>query len=67
VCQVVRRLKQYFSSLLSLLSNNYYSFFDASGAAYVGNNYEFVGDNPLIVVTKDLSDYYHQYLTLSGF
>jgi hypothetical protein len=51
----------------SLLSNNYYSFFDGSGAAYVGNNYEFVGDNPILVVTKDLSEYQHQYLTLSGF
>lgn len=51
----------------SLLSNNYYSFFDASGGSYVGKNYEFVGNNPLLIVTKDYSDYYHQYLTLSGF
>lgn len=51
----------------SLLSNNYYSFFDASGAGYVGNNYENIGDNPLIVVTKDHSQYYTQYLKLSGF
>lgn len=51
----------------SLLSNNYYSFFDANGATYVGDNYENIGDTPLLVVTKDGVEYYHQYLRLSGF
>lgn len=51
---------------LSLLSNNYYSFFDAN-AANVGDNYEEIGDNPLIFVTRDFNTYYHQQLTLTGF
>lgn len=51
----------------SLLSNNYYSFFDVSGGAYVGDNYENIGDSPLLVVTRDGKQYYHQFLTLTGF
>lgn len=50
---------------VSLLSNSYYSFFDVDGTA--DDNYQSVGDHPLLVVTKDGNTYYHQFLTLSGF
>jgi hypothetical protein len=51
----------------SLLSNNYYSFFDVDGSA--DDNYQSIGSNPLIVVTdnKNYGTYYHHFLTLTGF
>lgn len=52
---------------ISLRSNNYYSFFDTSGGDYVGDNYEVVGNDPLLVVTDQYQHLYHQYLHLSGF
>lgn len=51
---------------ISLLSNYYYSFFDAN-ANNVGDNYEEIGDNPLIFVTTNFNGYYHQQLHLTGF
>lgn len=50
---------------ISIGSNNYYSFFDVSGSADA--NYQMIGNNPLLVATLNYNDYYHQFLTLSGF
>jgi hypothetical protein len=49
----------------SLLSNFYYSFFETDGSA--DDNYQAIGSSPTIVVTKDYTTFFHQYLTLSGF
>lgn len=44
----------------------YYSFFDTDGSA--DDNYQEIGNNPLMVsVADNQAQYYHQYLTLSGF
>lgn len=44
----------------------YYSFFDVSGSA--DDNYQNIGNNPLLVmVNAEQDQYYHQFLTLTGF
>jgi hypothetical protein len=54
----------------SLGYNCYYSFFDVDGST--DDNYQSVGDNPLLVVTNSDSSgaqdtYYSQHITLTGF